>query len=114
MAQNCSSFLCVMVLLNKTYFQPRNPVLFPGSLRTFLTRSFLSPRLVVRSAGTVAVARARRLDGDTFSDLRNGSCDRPPTWLSLVLTDDRHTASSCQLTSGRAKSPTLILTAGGG
>lgn len=52
-------------------------------------------------------------DGNNFSDLRNAGCDRPPTWLSLVLTDDRHAASSCQLTSGRAKSPTLILTAGG-
>lgn len=64
-------------------------------------------------SGIVAVAWAWRLDSDTFSDLRNGSCDRPLTWLSLVLTDDRHATSSCQLTSGRAKSPRLILTARG-
>lgn len=54
----------------------------------------------------------RRLDGDTHGDPRSGSCDKPPMWLSPVLTDDRHAASSCQLTSGRAKGLTLILTAG--
>lgn len=80
----------------------------PGLLQAF------SPSCLHWVSGIVAVAWAWRLDSDTFSDLRNGSCDRPLTWLSLVLTDDRHATSSCQLTSGRAKSQTLILTARGG
>lgn len=87
--------------LNKTYLKGRPPLWFPVN-----TSTRRSSRL--RSiCGIVPVARPWRLDADTFSDLRSGSCDRPSTWLSLVLTDDRRAASSWQLTSGRAKSLTL-------
>lgn len=61
------------------------------------------PWVSVQSAESQQPPGRRHSAATPLSDLRSGSCDRPPTWLSLVLTDDRRAASSCQLTSGKAK-----------